>query len=120
MYVEDLEAMKEFYTTYFSAQANGGYHNGKTGLSTYFLCFEDGARLEIMRRPQMHQQQKRLMQTGYIHLAISVGSRENVIEITERLQAAGYEVVSHPRTTGDGYFESSVLDPEGNQIEITI
>lgn len=73
-----------------------------------------------MNRPQMRVTEKQLYQTGYIHLAFSAGSKENVTTLTERLQAAGYEVMSGPRTTGDGYFESLVLDPEGNQVEITI
>lgn len=119
MNVENLETMKTFYTTYFGATSNDGYHNPNTGLSTYFLSFGDGARLEIMTRSQMDTQEKPLTRTGYIHLAFSVGNKENVIALTERLKSAGYDVVSGPRTTGDGYFESCVLDPERNQIEIT-
>ena len=120
MYVNDLEAMRDFFVRYFDAVSNEGYHNVRTDFRSYFLSFSDGARLEIMNRPDMSDDDKALVRTGYIHLAFSVGSQENVDELTKRLKADGYEVVSGPRTTGDGYYESCVLGPEGNQIEITI
>jgi len=72
-----------------------------------------------MNRPEMTDNTKALDRTGYIHVAFSVGSREKVDELTARLKADGYEVVSGPRTTGDGYYESCVVAVEGNQIEIT-
>lgn len=117
-YVSDLEAMKLFYIKYFGAVSNRQYHNETTGLKTYFLTFEDGARFEIMTRPDMAEQEKSVMRTGYIHLAFSVGSRQNVDELTEHLKRDGFEVISGPRLTGDGYYESCVLDPEHNMIEI--
>ena len=119
MYVNDLEAIKEFFVKFFNASFNDKYNNPKTGLQTYFLTFEDNARLEIMTRPDVVSSKKSLMQTGYIHLAFSVGSKEKVDELTTELKEAGYEVLSGPRTTGDGYYESCILGPEGNQIEIT-
>ncbi|MBD3107732.1 VOC family protein [Bacillus sp. AGMB 02131] len=119
MYVNDLEATKDFFVTFFGASSNTKYHNPKTGLETYFLSFEDSARLEIMKRPNMVNSEKTLTRTGYIHLAFSVGSKEKVDTLTSQLEQAGYEIISGPRTTGDGYYESCVLGPEGNQIEIT-
>ena len=119
LYVNDLEAMKDFFTTFFEAKANAGYHNSKTGLKTYFLTFEDGARLEIMSRPNMVDSKKELLQTGYVHLAFSVGSKQKVDLLTKKLGDSGYEVLSGPRITGDGYYESCVMGPERNQIEIT-
>lgn len=119
MYVNDLDAMRDFFVRYFDAASNEGYHNAKTGFRSYFLSFSDGARLEIMKRPDMSDPDKAMARTGYIHLAFSVGNRENVDELTKRLDMDGYEVVSGPRTTGDGYYESCVIGPEGNQIEIT-
>lgn len=80
----------------------------------------EGARLEIMQRPGMDDSEKNPFRTGFIHLAVSVGSRENVDSLTEKLRDDGYEVISGPRTTGDGYYESCVLGFEGNQIEITV
>lgn len=80
----------------------------------------EGARLEIMQRPGMDDSEKSPFRTGFIHLAVSVGSRENVDSLTEKLRDDGYEVISGPRTTGDGYYESCVLGFEGNQIEITV
>ena len=91
----------------------------KTGSETYFLSFEDSTRLEIMKRPNMVNSEKTLTRTGYIHLAFSVGSKEKVDTLTSQLEQAGYEIISGPRTTGDGYYESCVLGPEGNQIEIS-
>lgn len=119
MYVNDLEKTKEFFIKFFGAEANYMYHNPKTGLKTYFLSFDGGARLEIMSRPEMTDNKKFVNQTGYIHLAFKTGSREKVDSLTAELKNAGYEVLSGPRVTGDGYYESCVLGPENNQIEIT-
>ena len=119
MYVDDLEGIKDFFVRFFDAVPNEGYHNPRSGLRTYFLSFDDGTRLEIMNLPQMSGQKKNLAKMGYIHMAFSVGSREKVDELTERLYEAGYEVISGPRITGDGYYESLILGPEDNQIEIT-
>jgi len=119
LYVTDLETMKKFYEDYFSAKSNDKYHNPTTGLETYFLSFDEGSRLELMTRPDIVSQEKPLFRTGITHLAFSTGSKELVNQLTQRLKNDGYEVISGPRTTGDGYYESCVLDPEGNQIEIT-
>ncbi|MGM9968411.1 MAG: VOC family protein [Rummeliibacillus sp.] len=115
MYVNDLEATKDF----FGASSNTKYHNPRTGLETYFLSFEDSTRLEIMTRPDMISTEKPLINTGFTHVAFSVGSKEKVDLLTSQLEQAGYEIISGPRTTGDGYYESCVLGPECNQIEIT-
>ena len=120
MYVNDLEGAKDFFVTYFGAVPNEGYHNQKTGFRSYFLHFEGGARLELMNRPRMEDPEKTLNRTGLAHIAFSVGSREGVDALTARLKADGYNVISGPRTTGDGYYESCVVALEGNQIEITI
>lgn len=119
MYVNDLERAKKFFATYFGAKANDGYHNAKTNFRSYFLCFEGGARLEIMNRPDMVDGEKSLTRTGFAHIAFQVESKEEVNLLTERLKKDGYEVISGPRTTGDGYYESCILEFEGNQIEIT-
>lgn len=120
MYVNDLERVRDFFVRYFDAVSNEGYHNIKTEFRSYFLSFSDGARLEIMNRPDMSDGDKDVMHTGYIHLAFSTGSREKVDKLTKKLKDDGYEILSGPRTTGDGYYESCVLGPEGNQIEITV
>lgn len=118
MYVHDLEGVKNFFVRFFDAEANEGYHNPRSGLRSYFLSFEDGSRLEIMNLPQMGEQKKNLARMGYIHIAFEVGSREKVDILTEKLYEAGYEVLNGPRVTGDGYYESVILGPEDNQIEI--
>ena len=120
MYVKDLEKTKTSFETYLNARANAGYHNPKTDFRSYFLSFDDGARLEIMNKPQMQDSPKALTQTGYIHIAFSVGSKEKVDELTAKLKEDGYEIISGPRITGDGYYESCVVGIEGNQIEITV
>ena len=120
MYVNELENAKNFFIKYFGAVSNAGYHNTKTGFRSYFLTFDDGARLEIMNKPMMSDAEKELQRTGYIHIALSVGSKDKVYELTAQLKEDGYEVVSGPRTTGDGYYESCIIGIEGNQIEITI
>ena len=119
MYVNDLEAVRAFFLRFFGAVSNEMYHNPRTGLMSYFLSFGDGARLEIMTRPDVEDCGKALLQAGYIHLAFSMGSREKVDALTDTLREAGYEVVSGPRVTGDGFYESCVCGPENNLIEIT-
>lgn len=120
MYVTDLEAVKEFFVKYFGAKANNGYHNLKTDFRSYFLSFDEGARLELMNKPQMIDSVKDINRTGYVHIAFSLGSVEKVDQLTTKLQSDGYEVISAPRTTGDGYYESCIIDLEGNQIELTV
>lgn len=120
LYVNDLEKARCFFMKYLGARSNEGYHNLKTNFRSCFLSFDDGARLEIMNKPEMPDFPKELARTGYAHIAFSVGSKEKVDVLTEELKADGYEVVSGPRTTGDGCYESCIVAIEGNQIEITV
>ena len=119
MYVNDLEKAREFFVEFFGAVSNEGYHNVKTGFRSYFLSFENGARLEIMNRPELQEDEKGLNRTGYAHIAFRLGSKQAVDALSERLQQNGYPVVSGPRTTGDGCYGSCIIGIEGNQIEIT-
>ncbi len=122
IWVNDLENMKQFYVKYFGATANQKYHNPKKNFNSYFLTFESGARLELMQKPEIPQNLNNTIDQyiGLNHFAVSVGSKNNVDELTEKLRNDGYEVIGEPRTTGDGYYESVVFDPEKNRIEITI
>ena len=120
MYVQDLEKTRDFFVKYFAAKSNAMYHNPNTDFKSYFLSFDDGARLEIMQKPGVEAQTENQMRTGFIHVAISVGSKEQVDKLTETLKQDGYTVTSSPRTTGDGYYESCVVAVEGNLIEITV
>lgn len=120
VYVNDLEKARCFFVKYFGAKSNEGYHNQKTDFRSYFLSFDDGARLEIMNKPDMTDFPKALTRTGFVHIAFSVGSKEKVDALTAELKADGYEIISGPRTTGDGYYESCVFAIEGNQVEITV
>lgn len=118
VFVRNLEATREFYETYFGAKANQQYHNPRTGLRTYFLTFHDGSRIEIMSRPDAGGTVSDA-QLGWNHVALSLGSKQAVDLMAQRLDDDGF-TVSPPRTTGDGYYEAVVLDTEGNQIEITV
>ncbi|WP_461096251.1 VOC family protein [Spirosoma luteolum] len=125
IWVRNLEAMRTFYQTYFGATANDRYHNSRTDLLTYFLTFggaagEPGCRLELMQRADIPESLTDPIgqATGLTHLALQLGSETAVDGLTERLRADGYRVVGEPRRTGDGYYESVVLDPEQNRIEL--
>jgi len=118
LYVNDLEKMKLFYEKYFNAKANKMYHNPKTGLKTYFLEFNGSCRIEIMNKENLNNVTKELNNAGYIHIAFNAGGKNKVDELTTLLENDGYKIISKPRTTGDGYYESCIIDPENNQIEI--
>ncbi|MCR5503832.1 MAG: VOC family protein [Lachnospiraceae bacterium] len=120
MYVNDLEAARDFFVKYLGGVSNGGYHNETTGFRSFFISFDDGARLEIMNKPSMEDITKSINRTGYIHIAFYAGSVEKVDHLTGQFREDGFEVLSGPRTTGDGYYESCIVGFEGNQIEITV
>jgi lactoylglutathione lyase len=120
LYVNDLEKARGFFIKYLGGRSNDGYHNVRTGFRSFFISFDEGARLELMNKPQVAEGNRTAEHTGYAHAAFSVGSREAVDELTEKLRADGYEVRSGPRTTGDGYYESCIVAVEGNLIEITV
>jgi len=121
LYCLDLEGMKEFFIRYFMGVSNEMYHNPKTGLKTYILSFEgNDARLELMTRPEVENEEENIFRQGFIHLSFSVGSKEKVDNLTKVLNDDGYQVLSGPRITGDGYYESSIVGPEKILIEITV
>lgn len=120
IWVEDLEIIKSFYTEYFNMTSSPKYVNNKKNFSSYFLAFEAGARIEIMHRPDiLEQNDPKGTTNGLTHFSISVGNKGKVDELTEQLRNKGFKIFGEPRTTGDGYYESVVLDPEGNHVEIT-
>ena len=121
LYCKDLEQMRQFFLDHFEAKSNELYHNPRTGLRTFILTFPDGgARLELMQRPDTLDADPSLPTIGFIHVSFALGSKEAVDEKTKELLHVGCQVVSGPRTTGDGYYESCILGPEGIQIEITV
>ena len=120
LYVSDMQRARAFFVTYFGATAGTKYHNRNTNFQSYFLTFDGGSRLEIMTRPNLAQTQTEMPRLGFAHIAFSVGSKEAVDTLTQRLQQDGYAVLSGPRTTGDGYYESCIGGTEGYQIEITV
>jgi len=121
IWVADIEQSKTFYMTYFGMTSSEKYVNDKKQFSSYFLSFGEGrSRIELMHNPAiMNSREDRSKIFGWTHLAISVGDEKAVNELTERLRSDGYTIVGEPRTTGDDYYESVILDPEGNEIEIT-
>lgn len=115
----DIEGLREFYCRHFGCVAGPRYENPDTGFSSYFLRFAAGARLEIMQQPGLDAAGQTAV-CGLAHFAVATGSEAAVRSLTAQLRAQGVRVRGEARWTGDGYFESVVLDPEGNQIEITI
>jgi lactoylglutathione lyase len=121
IWVRDLEEMRAFYLKYFETTSGEKYVNSKTKFNAYFIYFgTDKTRLELMTRPDIAPNDARRGFTmGLAHFAISVGGKDKVNALTERLRKDNYTIVSEPRTTGDGYYESVVSDPEGNYVEIS-
>ena len=121
IWVKDLEKMKDFYLKFFDLSSNEKYFNPKRQFSSYFLSFPSGARIELMHKPNLFQHcQFPEEGFGLAHFTISLGSKEKVDGLTEFIRDSGFKVVGEPRTTGDGYYESVISDPEGNLIELTV
>ena len=121
LWTHDLERRKRFYVSYFGATAGSGYVNPAKGFESCFLSFSDGARIEVMTTTMLTPVvvEPGAQRMGLTHFALSLGSETLVDELTQRLKNDGYPVLDGPRRTGDGYYESVVLDPDGNRIEIT-
>ena len=119
IWAKDIEALRTFYERYFSGKAGERYFNQTKNFQSYFLAFENGCRLELMQRPEVPDNQNEGEAIGLAHFAVSVGSEASVDALTEKLRIDGHPIVGEPRRTGDGYYESVVLDPEGNRVEIT-
>ena len=120
VWVEDLDRIRAFYETYFDARSGALYENPKKGFKSYFLTLNGGARIEIMQRTDIPENDKKGNLMGLAHIALSLGSKRAVDELTDRMKKAGVPIVGTPRTTGDGYYESVIADPEGNLIELTV
>lgn len=118
VYVSDLEKSQKYYTRFFGGSSNELYVNQK-GFKSYFITFDSGARLELMSKPDIEKSSGEKERMGWSHIAFSVGSKEKVIHLTDEIILEGYQLLSGPRMTGDGYFESCVTDPDGNRVEIT-
>ena len=118
LWTNDLERLRSFYNTYFEAKYSQKYRNEKKRFESYFLSFSNSTRIEIMSTPQLSPQWEQQNRIGISHFAFRVGSKENVVLLTQKIKDAGYPVLSEPRMTGDGYYESVILDPDNNRIEI--
>jgi len=118
-WTRDLERLTAFYVRFFGAHVGPPYRSRSRPFESRFLTFSSGARLELMSIPDLAPSTRVPPRVGLAHLAFSTGSAAEVDRLTAELAAAGYRVESPPRTTGDGYYESVVLDPDGNTIELT-
>lgn len=118
IWTNDLEAMKDFYTLYFKGKSNQKYINATTQFESYFISFESGASLELMHKKSVNKPVNTDERLGLSHIAFKLGTKNAVLSLTETLRSKGFNIVAEPRTTGDGYFESVVLDIEGNRIEL--
>ena len=116
----NLEGMRSFYMRYFDASSNEIYYNHSKGYRSHFLTFNGDCRLEIMEMPGVPKSKNDVVKqfTGLIHFAIKVDSRTDVDKLTNIIKSDGFKVISEPRITGDGYYESVILDPDGNRVEI--
>ena len=120
LWVQDLEKMKAFYEKYFNGKSNEKYHNPNKNFQSYFISFPSGARIELMNNPDVEKESSELRQIGYTHFAFSLGSTEEVDRVTAFMKTEGFQIIDGPRKTGDGYYESAMLDPENNIIELTV
>lgn len=120
MYVQDLEAARAFFVKYLNCISGELYHNQKTGFKSYFLSFDSGARLELMHKDNIKDAKVDSYTLGLSHIAFALGSQDAVDNMTKRLKDDGFEVISGPRVTGDGYYESAITIIEGNTIEFTV
>ncbi|MBP3413891.1 MAG: VOC family protein [Clostridia bacterium] len=119
LYTNDLERIKNFYTRYFGGTAGVKYSNSRSGFSSYFIRFDDGISIEVMTRPSLTGRHPSDEQCGWAHLAFKVENEDAVRALCEKLRREGVTIKSEPRTTGDGYYECVILDPDGNTVEIT-
>lgn len=120
LWCTEIEVTREFYISYFNATSNAKYVNPNTGFQSYFLIFDNDVRIELMFKPTIQARLGRIEdeQIGIAHLSFKVDNVESVDALTEQLRSDGYRIISNPRITGDGYYESVVIDPDGNRIEI--
>ncbi|MGD1961578.1 MAG: VOC family protein [Fulvivirga sp.] len=122
IWTKDLEKLKNYYSKYFHGTVNDKYRNHKNGFESYFLTFESGARLELMKMstvPENKNDTVTQQHLGIIHFAFGVDTKEEVDHKANKLKAAGFQILSGPRTTGDGYYEFETLDPDNNRVEVT-
>ena len=127
IWAKDIDKVCAFYRKYFDGVVHPVYHNPAKQFTSRFVTFESGARLEVMHRPDIDADvgtvtspMFHVEHCGLTHLSFSVASKEEVDRLTQKMSDDGIQIVGQPRTTGDGYYESVVLDPEGNRVEVTV
>ena len=122
IWTRQLEVLKDFYVKYFDGVPNEKYTNTQKQFESYFISFDSGARLELMRMPDIPENSNDTIQDqhlGIIHLAFGVESPDLVDRKAQELKEDGYVILSGPRKTGDGYYEFETLDPDNNRLEVT-
>ena len=118
LWTKNIERLRTFYETYFEAVCGPRYYNLANKFESYFLAFSHGARIELMSKPDLDKRANDSLNIGYSHFAFKVGTIQEVNRLTEKFREAGIPIVGEPRHTGDGYYESVILDPDGNRIEL--
>ena len=118
LWVRDLERMRQFYVERLGGTSSAPYANRRTGFQSCFISFGEGVRIELMTRRDLLGSGASPVAPGYGHVALGLADSSAVDEAVIELEGAGVVVVSRPRTTGDGYYEAVVEDPEGNRIEL--
>jgi lactoylglutathione lyase len=119
IWTRDIECLAAFYCRWFGCTTNQGYHNPAKQFTSKFIYFDGGCSLELMHHSELIIENQKEKHTGFAHIAISVGTKEKVDALTVQMEKAGITVIGQPRTTGDGYYESIITDPDGNWVEIT-
>lgn len=117
LWTQRIEELRDFYVRYFGGVSNELYVNPAKGFESYFIRFGDGCRLELMRRTDICERAEGAG-LGLCHFAFDCAGKAEVLALTERLRADGHRIIGEPRTSGDGYFESVVADPDGNSVEL--
>lgn len=116
LWVRDLEAARLFFEKYFGVSA-GERHRDTAGRSWYLLTFDEGSELELVREDGP-EAKGASGATGA--LSLSLGSKQDVDDLTLRLFRDGYRIEGLPCVTSQGRYESCVLDGEGNRIHVAV
>ena len=118
LWTRQLEIQARFWVDFFEGSINEKYcSKTNPGFESYFVKIGEDVAIELMTKPGLSAREPDNNTSGWVHLAIAVGAKTKVDALAQRAQTQGI-LVSAPRTTGDGYYEAVIKDPDGNLIEI--
>ena len=118
IWTNNLEELRDFYCTFFDGKSKEKYFNPVRKFESYFITFASGTRLELMRLPDLVAKESANTLVGLAHIAFKVKENDEVDRLTKLFREQGITITGEPRLTGDGYYESIILDPDGNMIEL--